>query len=69
LVVVRTCDGELRYDRYLGGVHNWAGCWICGRICRSCGYFLATSSSGNEATLPSTALGLNFLPGRETGNE
>ena len=57
---LRTLLGELRYDRNLGGVRNWAGCRICGRICRSCGYFLPTSSSRNEATLPYIAVGLNF---------
>src|SRR5262245_41662258 len=45
-------ESRLRYDRYLGGLRNWAGCWIRGRICRSRRYFLAISSSRNEATLP-----------------
>jgi len=31
------------------------------RICRSCGYFLATSSSRNEATLPPTAVKAELL--------
>jgi hypothetical protein len=44
------------YDRYRGGLRNRAGCWIRGRVCRSRVYFLATSSSRNEATLPSIAV-------------
>jgi len=55
--------GLAKYDRYLGGLRNWVGCWIRGRICPSCGCLLAASSSCNEATLPSIAVGLNFLPG------
>src|SRR5215467_6805037 len=49
------------YDLYLDGLRNWAGCWIRGRVCRSCRYFLATSSNRKEATLPSTAVMGEFL--------
>src|SRR5262249_3251759 len=63
LSAVVIVGGELRYDRYLGGPRNWADCGICGRIRRSCGCFPATSSSRNEAALPSITMEPTFLPG------
>ena len=49
--------GKLRYDQYLCGVRNWIGYWVRSWVRRSCGYLIATSSSCNEATLPSIAVG------------
>ena len=57
-----------KYDRYLGGLRNWVGCWIRGRICRSCGHFLPTSSSRNEATSPSIAVGPKYGGFHRRGN-
>ena len=41
-------SGGLTYDRHVGGPRNWVACRIRGRVCRSCGYFLETSSSRNK---------------------